>query len=176
MIVKYKDIFSMGNGIIYQLKSFLPFELKDEELESLDTSFYIMYGERILTRKFMKMYDEDGLLSIQTFTNTIGNIKKNDWLTLYNYLLKNDDLIGYSERITEDRSGNDNRKNTVSAYDSDELINDTGQDNETKNKRDYTREIIDNKTLKDKLKGLKDSLMYDTIFTDVLSFIALKIY
>ena len=96
------------------------------------------------------------------------------WTKLINGILNDNLKDGATQTTVYNGTGNNNQTNTVSAYDSDDLLNDSGLTSNTT--QDYTSKVysLSGQVLIQNL--YTNNLVYDTINTDIRHTLFNKIY
>lgn len=184
----YNDLLAKSTkGLFENLVELSSFPIKNADGKLIDQTFNTLNGSKRLPTAVLSLLDE--------YTADETNKRLAEMLSLMyaekwkrqNELLEYE-VFGDKRTITEKINdvGNAGTKATetdkVSAYDTDEFVNDkqreTQANNGTKNDRARLLEETLNKSseLNDMLDRLQDRLIYDTIFSDVKRFVTLDIY
>lgn len=184
----YNDLLAKSTkGLFENLVELSSFPIQNVDGKLVDETFSTLNGSKRLPKAVVTL--------LETYTADETNKRLAEMLSLMyaekwtrqNELLEFE-VFGDKRTVTEKINdvGNAGTKATetdkVSAYDTDEFVNDkqreTQANNDTKNDRDRLLEETLNKSseLNDMLDRLQDRLIYDTIFSDVKRFVTLDIY
>lgn len=184
----YNDLLAKSTkGLFENLVELSSFPIQNVDGKLVDQTFSTLNGSKRLPKAVLTL--------LETYTADETNKRLAEMLSLMyaekwtrqNELLEFE-VFGDKRTVTEEINDTGTAGTTatetdkVSAYDTDEFVNEkqkeTQADNDTKNDRNRVLEETLNKSseLNDMLDRLQDRLIYDTIFTDVKRFVTLDIY
>lgn len=177
--MKYRETIQNDKGIFYYLNAIdaLPFENELYPYLDLDICFTWNNGEGILPKYLVDEIDENGVEETYSKLARVLKIKySNKWKQLYQAFKEEYPLLlSTLETIDEMIEDTGNDLNQVSAYDSEEMVADSGTQKTGNKKRTYERKTIRPDMIRN-IERLQDSIIYDTIFIDIKQNIILKIY
>lgn len=184
----YNDLLAKSTkGLFENLVELPSFPIQNVDGKLVDQTFATLNGSKRLPKAVLTLletYNADE--TNKRLAEMLSLMYAEKW-TRQNELLEFE-VFGDKRTVTEEinDTGTAGTKATetdkVSAYDTDEFVNEkqkeTQADNDTKNDRNRVLEETLNKSseLNDMLDRLQDRLIYDTIFTDVKRFVTLDIY
>lgn len=146
--------------------------------DEIDLVHLYKYGEHVLNSKVAEqVYETNPEMVVDNLAHFFVTMYYDKWVKMYNAL--NIDLpLNISSRETFDESTTIDSTNTenVSAYDSDELVTDSGSTETNKNNHNYTKDKISYATLERNIHLLQDNLIHDIMFSDVNNNILLLVY
>lgn len=184
----YNDLLAKSTkGLFENLVELSSFPIQNVDGKLVDQTFATLNGSKRLPKAVLSLLDEYTADETNKRLAEMLSLMYAEKWTRQNELLEFE-VFGDKRTVTEKINdvGTAGTKATetdkVSAYDTDEFVNDkqkeTQADNDTKNNRDRVLEETLNKSseLNDMLDRLQDRLIYDTIFTDVKRFVTLDIY
>lgn len=144
----------------------------------LDSAFMFKNGCKTVSGKVLKMFSDLGEEeTLSSLAKIISNMYANKWGQLFE-AFNIDYPVNVESRETSDdvNTGTNSVKNTVSAYDSEVLVPDSGRDGTTEYNHKITKDKISLSAIQKNIELLQDSLLYDIVFTDTKSLILLLVY
>ena len=180
MIETYEDLVTGSKGIFFYLDSLgaLPFTNNEVNISELDEVYLFKFGEQLLVRKVRNLLKEhtkeETLEKLARIIKTQYSEKwKNNYLTFLSEY-----KIGVKEIVKFNQTNKDvsSQLNKLSAFDSDDLVVNDG--NELNTNKDLKRDIstIDMDKLLIDMETLQDNFIYGMIFKDIRSVISLSVY
>lgn len=137
--------------------------------EEIDLVHLYKFGNRILNSKTADQVNETSPeMVVDNLAHFFITMYYDKWVKLYNGL--NIDLpLNITSRETFDEliTVNNESKDNVSAYDSDELVTESGNTTTNNNHHTYTKDKISYDDLQRNIELLQDNLIHDIMFTDV---------
>ena len=180
MIETYEELVNGSNGIFFYLNKInaLPFTNNEVNVSELDEVYLFKFGEQLLFRKVHNLLEEHTKEeTLEKLARIIKTQYSEKWKQNYSTFLS-DYKIGVKEIVRFNQTNKDvsNQLNKLSAFDSDELVVNDG--NEINTDRDLKRDIstIDMDKLLTDMETLQDNFIYGMIFKDIRSSISLSIY
>lgn len=177
--MKYYETVKDDKGIFGYLNDIgaLPFSEELFPYTDIDLCFTWNNGEGLLTRAIEKEIERTSIEDTYGKVATIIKVKyKQKWQTVFDSFQEEFPLLlSTKETIDEVISDTGIDLNKTSAYDSEEMVSDTETEKNGNKKRTYERQTIRPDLIFRNLERLQDSVIYDTIFSDVKKQIILKI-
>lgn len=180
MIETYEELVKDSNGIFFYLNkiSALPFTNNEVNISELDEVYLFKFGEQLLFRKVRNLLEEHSKEeTLEKLARIIKTQYSEKWKKNYSTFLS-DYKLGVKEIVQYNQTNKDvsNQLNKLSAFDSDELVVNDG--NELNINKDLKRDVstINMDKLITDMEKLQDNFIYDMIFKDIRSTINLKIY
>ena len=176
-MLRYSEYVNNGGTGIIKLLSInqtLNFLLSDD-INDLDNSFTFQNGSKTFTQA-----TESYVLTKNDLTPLAGIIKVrygDKWKALYNLIPKSTDNIASEvTQITGNIESNNENKNQVAGYDSDEMVDDNGTKTTGSNKTNQTVTKTDFTQLNKLVDELNTNNFYDILFTDISSCIFIQLF
>lgn len=137
--------------------------------EEIDLVHLYKFGNRTLNSKTAEQVNETSPeMVVDNLAHFFITMYYDKWNKIYNGL--NIDLpLNVTSRETYDEviTINNESKDNVSAYDSDELVTESGNTTTNNNNHTYTKDKISYNDLERNIELLQDNLIHDIMFTDV---------
>lgn len=184
----YNDLVNQSTkGLFENLVELKSFPIQNVDGKLVDATFSTLNGSKRLPKAVLALLDQYSADETNKRLAEMLSLMFAEKWQRQNELLEFE-VFGDKRTVTEKINdiGKAGAKATetdkVSAYDSDEFVNEkqkeTQADNDTSNDRDRTLEETLNKSseLNAMLDRLQDRLIYDTVFSDVKRFVTLDIY
>lgn len=173
----YSDYIQKGGIGIFKLLSdnqTLNYLLSDD-ITVLDSAFLFDNGLKEFTLPLENMLKNTNDLT------PIANMMKvrfgEKWKTIYNTIPKSSDtLAGEVTKVTGSVDSNQQSTNSVAGYDSETMVDDNSNKSIGSNKTTQTTTKTNYLELSNLLSELKNNVFYDTINSDIRSYIFITIY
>lgn len=186
--MKVKDKFSETN-LFEEINKVSPFPFVDVfPVDRLQQFYLLCHGEKPLNNTGRKA-------SVEELAKIISGLYSENWKRIYDSIIPDFPILeSYVETVTEETEengknemqGKTENKNTVSAYNDDDFVNNdaTETENESKEEKESKTHLIretrrtENATenLKNALNYLQNNVIYFIIFNDVNNVITKSIY
>lgn len=166
--MKFKDLTFKDKNLFTYLEEIEGFPFPKEIVSSSEIfhAFVFLNGEREIFNKIEEQFKVDPETTLNQLAKDMKLLNYKKWELLYN--LMELDFSSTSIETVKEKVNNDGKNtNNVSAFDSEELVQDS---NETKTNvldRDYQRSTKSVQQFVKNITMLQDRLIYDIIFKDV---------
>ena len=187
----YNELVDNSNGIFHYINELKPFVWNDSvsPLE-LDIAYQYLNGNRTVNSSTSSQFMTDGVeYTLRERANVALVLFGRKWEQLYqNFIVDYPVTQSYDETIKEliddknKRSFNRQKDSKVSAYDSEELVDDetdlVSEDSNINNThtRDYVRTGTNVRNIEQNIQRLQKEVLYDIVFQDVNSLLLLKVF
>lgn len=191
MMTLYNELVEDSHGIFHYINELKPFEWNDtvSPLE-LDVAYEYLNGNRTVNSATSSQYITDGEeYTLRERANVALVMFGRKWNQLYeNFIADYPVTQSYDESIKEliddsnIRNFNRTKDSKVSAYDSEELVDDetdiVSEDSNINNShtRDYVRTGTNVRNIEQNIQRLQKDVLYDIVFADVNSLLLLKVF
>jgi len=166
--MKFKDLTFNDKNVFTYLEEISAFPFPKEIVSSSEIfhAFVFLNGEREIFPKIEEKFKVDPETTLKQLAMNMKLLNYKKWELLYN--LMELDFSSTSIETVKEKVKNDGKNvNNVSAFDSDELVQDS---NETKTNvldRNYERSTKSVQQFVKNITMLQDRLIYDIIFKDI---------
>lgn len=154
--MKYADYNFNGETIFTYLEKsdILPFSSEIVPNEEIEIAFSFLYGEREVSVKSETLFIENPQKALETVAKMLGVMFKEKWKLSYS-------LLEFDFSTTSVEQTDNVVTEKVSAFDSEEFLNDSETTDKTTRTNSSTQQYIKNITM------LQDRLIHDIIFNDI---------
>lgn len=187
----YNELVEDSHGIFHYINEIKPFEWSDtvSPLE-LDVAYEYLQGTRTVNSATSSQFITDGgEYTLRERANVALIMFGRKWSQLYeNFIADYPVTQSYDESIKElideknVRDFNRQKDSKVSAYDSEELVDDEtdivteGSSIDNTHTRDYVRTGTNVRNIEQNIQRLQKQVLYDIVFDDVNSLLLLKVF
>lgn len=191
LMTLYNELVDNSNGIFHYINELKPFKWSDSvsPLE-LDIAYQYLNGNRTVNSSTSSQFMTDGSeYTLRERANVALVLFGRKWEQLYeNFIVDYPVTQSYDETIEElideknARNFNRQKDSKVSAYDSEELVDDetdlVSEDSNINNihTRDYVRTGTNVRNIEQNIQRLQKEVLYEIVFQDVNSLLLLKVF
>lgn len=191
LMTLYNELVDNSHGIFYYINELKPFEWNEAVSPvELDIAYEYLNGNRTVNSATSSQFTTDGgEFTLKERANVALVMFGRKWNQLYeNFIADYPVTQSYDETIkeliddTNVRSFDRKKDTKVSAYDSEELVDDetdiATENSNIKNThtRDYVRTGTNVRNIDQNIQRLQKEVLYDIVFQDVNSLLLLKVF
>lgn len=191
MMTLYNELVEDSHGIFYYINELQPFKWSESVSPvELDIAYEYLNGNRTVNSATSSQYRTDGgEYTLRERANVALVMFGRKWNQLYeNFIADYPVTQSYDETIKElideknVRDFNRQKDSKVSAYDSEELVDDEtdivteGSSIDNTHSRDYVRTGTNVRNIDQNIQRLQKEVLYDIVFQDVNSLLLLKVF
>ena len=166
--MKFKDLTFNGKNLFTHIEEISGFPFAKELVSSNEMfhGFIFLNGEREVFNKIEEQFKLDPETTLTQLAKDIKLMNVKKWELLYN--LMDLDFSSTSIETVKEKVNNDGKNvNNISAFDSEELVQDSNEIKTNVLDRDYQRSTKSVQQFVKNIIMLQDRLIYDTIFKDI---------
>src|SRR5574344_2141943 len=191
LMTLYNELVEDSKGIFHYINEIKPFEWNDATSPlALDIAYQYLNGNRTVNSSTSSQFITDGgEYTLRERANVALILFSRKWEQLYeNFIVDYPVTQSYDETIKEliddkkVRNFNRQKDSKVSAYDSEELVDDetdlVSEDSNIDNThtRDYVRTGTNVRNIEQNIQRLQKEVLYEIVFQDVNSLLLLKVF
>lgn len=168
--MKFKDLTFNGKNLfthIEEIKGF-PFAKELVSSDEMFHAFVFLNGEREVFHKIEEQFEVEPEKTLIQLASDLKLLNYKKWELMYN-LMELDFSSTSIETVKENVKNDGKNTNNVSAFDSDEMVEDTNEAKTNVLNRSYERSTKSVQQFVKNITMLQDRLIYDIIFTDIRS-------
>jgi len=166
--MKFKDLTFNGKNLFTHIEEISGFPFA-KELVSSDEMFHafvFLNGEREVFNKIEEVFVLDPETTLNQLAKDMKLVNYKKWELLYN-LMELDFSSTSIETVKENVKNDGKNTNNISAFDSNEMVEDTNENKTNTLNRDYQRSTKSVQQFVKNITMLQDRLIYDIIFKDI---------
>lgn len=166
--MKFKDLTFNDKNIFTYLEEIEGFPFPKEVVSSSEMfhAFVFLNGEREVFNKIEEQFKLDPETILNQLAKDMKLLNYKKWELLYN-LMELDFSSTSIETVKENVKNDGKNTNNVSAFDSNEMVEDTNENKTNTLNRDYQRSTKSVQQFVKNITMLQDRLIYDIIFKDI---------
>lgn len=166
--MKFKDLTFNDKNIFTYLEEIEGFPFPKEVVSSSEMfhAFVFLNGERELFHKIEEQFIVDPETTLSQLAKDMKLLNYKKWELFYN-LMDLDFSYTSIESVKENVKNDGKNTNNVSAFDSNEMVEDTNENKTNTLNRDYQRSKKSVQQFVKNITMLEDRLIYDIIFKDI---------
>jgi len=168
--------FKNDEGFLFASMLWLPFnDITDPSL--LNEAFLFLNGEKELSTRFIyKRENEEPSNFWGNFGRTCELLYKTKWENAYKIFTEDLQTLGEKTTYEETNNASGDTTNKVSAFDSEDLVSDSGINSSNEGSRNYTLTKTSGKLILENIELLEDNVLYKVVFKDVKTLLLKSIY
>lgn len=166
--MKFKDLTFNGKNLFTHIEEISGFPFAKELISSDEMfhAFVFLNGEREVFNKIEEVFVLDPETTLKQLAKDMKLLNYKKWELLYN-LMDLDFSSTSIETVKENVKNDGKNTNNVSAFDSNEMVEDTNENKTNTLNRDYQRSTKSVQQFVKNITMLQDRLIYDIIFKDI---------
>ena len=166
--MKFKDLTFNDKNIFTYIEEIEGFPFPKEVVSSIEIfhAFVFLNGEREVFNKIEEQFKLEPETTLKQIASDLKLLNYKKWELLYN-LMELDFSSTSIETVKENVKNDGKNTNNVSAFDSNEMIEDTNESKTNTLNRNYQRSTKSVQQFVKNITMLQDRLIYDIIFKDI---------